>query len=216
MIRTLRRGSTALGHWRSAVSAIVVLSVLALGAGACGDDDDETEVFSFMTDDLCGWISEAEVAEFVREAYAQSGVEWNGGVAAAEPDGSAWDLPGRDYCRWVPTGGGYVIARGLDPSMFFDPVEEFSEIADEVGSLGFAGFAVSGHPDLADGVIAANAAFGRYGFWLEGTDEVLGLEAVLEQVAEDPLEPDGIDWAQQQRMLFHIANSFLTEMGWTS
>ena len=195
MIRTLRRGSTALGHWRSAVSAIVVLSVLALGAGACGDDDDETEVFSFMTDDLCGWISEAEVAEFVREAYAQSGVDWNRGVAAAEPDGSAWDLPGRDYCRWVPTGGGYVIARGLDPSFFNHE---------------------SGHPDLADGVIAADAAFGRYGFWLEGTDEVLGLEAVLEQVAEDPLEPDGIDWAQQQRMLFHIANSFLTEMGWTS
>ena len=68
--------------------------------------------------------------------------------------------------------------------------------------------AVSGHPGVPEGTIAANAAFGRYGFWLEGSDEVLGLEVSLEG-------GDVTDWEQQEMMLFLIADGFLTEMGWT-
>jgi hypothetical protein len=165
-------------------------------------------VFTFAEDNLCGWVSEDEVTAFVRGAYAQAGVDWNGSVVAAVPEGSAWYLPSRDYCRWETTGGGYIIARGLNPSQFEDPIE-YSAIAHEYG-IGFG--AVSGHPDLAEGVIAANAAFGRLGFWLQGSDEVLGLEVVLggDGAAYD-IE---VGPAQSQRMLFHLANSFLREMNW--
>ena len=180
--------------------AIVGLVVLVSVAGACSDD--EQDVFSFADNDLCEWVSEAEVARFVGEAYSRSGIEWDGSVAAAEPFGSAWDLPGSHYCRWEPTGGGYVIARSLAASQF-GPVFDYS-----VWDQGTVLPAVSGHPGVADGIIAASAAFGRYGFWLEGSDEALGLEVVLEG-------GDATSWGQQEEMLFLIANGFLAEMGWT-
>jgi hypothetical protein len=169
------------------------------------------DVFTFAEDNLCEWVSEEKVTSFVRSAYALSGFAWDGSVVAAAPEGSAWDLPGRDYCRWEPAGGGYVIARGLTPAQFGGLVE-YSEIADRSGVLLDA---VSGHPDIADGVIAASAAFGRYGFWLQGSDEVLGLEVVLMDSLTSPENgADGIDWLQQEKMLFHVANSFLRWMNW--
>lgn len=189
--------------WR-VLALVAVLLVGGLLIVACGDDDEGggAEVFRFADDDLCEWISEDEVTEFVREAYALSGIDWEGDVAAAEPSGSAWDLPGGDYCTWIPTGGGHVIARGLTPSQF-SPPNDYSEADYDAVTHG----SVSGHPDFPDGIIAAGAAFGRYGFWLEDSDEVLGLEVLLD-------ESDSGDWSQQEKMLFHIANSFLAEMGW--
>lgn len=160
------------------------------------------EAFSFADDALCEWVSEAEVAEFVSEAYSRSGIEWERTVSAVDPVGSAWDLPGSDYCRWEPTGGGHVIARGLTTSDF-GPVIDYSEW-DQQSVLP----TVSGHPGVPDGTIAASAAFGRYGFWLEGSNEVLGLEVVL----EGGIPPNS---EQQEEMLFVVANGFLTELGWT-
>jgi hypothetical protein len=181
------------------IVGVVFVAMISV-AGACSDE--EQPRFSFADNDLCEWVSETQVAEFVSEAYSRSGIEWDGSVSAVDPVGSAWAPPGGDYCRWEPTGGGHVIARGLTPSDF-GPVSDYSEWDQE--SLMPA---VSGHPGVPEGTIAANAAFGRYGFWLEGSDEVLGLEVSLEG-------GDVTDWEQQEMMLFLIADGFLTEMGWT-
>ena len=179
----------------------VVIAVAAMisVAGACSDE--EQTRFSFADNDLCEWVSETEVTRFVSEAYSGSGIEWDGSVSAVEPVGSAWDLPGTDYCRWETIEGGHVIARGLAPSDF-GPVSDYSEWDQESMMP-----AVSGHPEVPEGIIAANAAFGRYGFWVERSDEALGLEVVF----------DGVDdWEQEEMMLFAIADSFLAEMGWTA
>lgn len=179
---------------------LVVLWVAGCSSGSSG------EAFSFTEDDLCEWVSEDDVASFVTEAYEKSGVEWDGTAVAVSPGGSTWDLSG-DYCRWEPTGGGYVIARGVPSVHYGRAVTEFSEAGERVyRSLDGP---VSGHPDLDDGVIVGNAAFGRYGFWMQGSDDALGIEMSL---------PDGVsdgDWAQQETMLFSAANSFLHKMGWT-
>jgi len=132
-------------------------------------------------------------------------VGWSGTVVGAAPTGSAWDLPGDDYCRWEPTGGGYIIARGLTPAQFGQLPREFSQAALSNGILLDT---VRGHPDVPDDVIAAHAAFGRYGFWLEGSEEVLGLEVLLADPADD------VDWPEQEKMLFRVANSFLRDMNW--
>ncbi|MDH3539405.1 MAG: hypothetical protein OEP52_05370 [Acidimicrobiia bacterium] len=142
----------------------------------------------------------------MRAAYDESGVEWDGTLTAVRQQGSAWDLDG-SYCRWEPAGGGWVIARGLTPAHFGGGTLDYSEADDPLRSPGYG--PVSGHPDFADDVIVANAAFGRLGFWLQGSDEALGLEVHL------PVGESDDDRASPERMLSDLANSFLNEMGWT-
>jgi hypothetical protein len=192
-----------MGDMEVCVRRVVLLGLVGLLLSGCSSGD----VFTFAEDDLCEWVSEDEVTSFVKKAYDKSGVEWAGSAVAVPHQGSAWDVPGV-YCRWEPTGGGWVIARGLKPSSFGSGAVEFSEVGDEV-LFPLGPGPVSGHPDFADNIIIANAAFGRLGFWLQDSDEALGLEAYL---------PDGVsddDWAEQEKMLSVVANSFLKEMGWT-
>ena len=183
---------------------LLLLALFGLFVGGCSSG----EVFTFAEADLCAWVSEDDVASFVSAAYEKSGVEWDGTAVAVPPRESAWDLSG-DYCQWEPTGGGYVIARGLASASFGR------------GS----GIAVSGYPEFDDNIIVGNAGFARYGFWVEGSDEVLGIEVSL-PVGQPPpprLSLPGSDttasdeyWAPQETMLFSVANSFLDTMGWTS
>lgn len=187
--------------WVAVLAAVIVVAVGGLTLLFRGED-----AFSFAEDDLCGLLTDDEVETIVREAYAAVGIDWDGTVQAVAPSGSAWDLPGQEYCRWDPTGGDYVIARHLASSQF-DLPDAFSEL--DPGE-GIAFRTVYGHPDLDEDVIAGGAAFGRYGFWMQGSDDVLGLEAVLRNGA------DTIDWAEQEKMLVHIAGDFLDRMGWTT
>ena len=175
---------------------VVLMCLTALVAAGCSSGD----VFTFAEDDLCDWVSEDEVTSFVRDAYAQSGIEWDGSVVAAEPGASAWDLPDSDYCQWEPSDGGHVIARGFPPSQFLGGIIEFPTL-NETTPIGN----YSEHPSVADYVIVGNAAFGRFGFWLEDSDEKLGLEVAFREGTTDE------DW---ENMLFDVANSFLSEMGW--
>ena len=202
--------------WAFALGAVTVLIVgglvwlLTFGESnpnvAASDAVAPRGVFTFAESDLCDRLSAEQVATFVRAGYSLVGVEWDGDAVAVAPAGSAWDLPG-DYCRWDLTGGGYLIARGLDPSQFGRPIL-YSQM-DEDDSLLSAG-AVLGYPHAPAGFISANAAFGRYGFWLPGTDEALGLEMSLGGGWSDA----GLGWARYERMLFYVASDLLAEIGW--
>jgi hypothetical protein len=98
------------GDWWSSATGNVW--AIDLDAGEWTQILAPSDVFTFAEDDLCEWVSEDEVTSFVRAAYDESGVEWDGTLTAVRQQGSAWDLGG-SYCRWEPAGGGWVIARGL-------------------------------------------------------------------------------------------------------
>lgn len=180
---------------------LLLLALVGLFVGGCSSG----EVFTFAEDDLCEWVSEDDVTSFVNEAYEKLGVEWDGTAVAVPAQGSLWDLSG-DYCRWDLTGGGYVIARGLTPASFGTGVTDYSEAED--GDYYSLSGPVSGHPEFDDNIIVGNAAFGRLGFWLEGSDDVLGIEmSLIDGVSHN-------DWGQTT-ILFSVADSFLNKMGWT-
>lgn len=182
----------------------LLLALAGILVGGCSSG----EAFAFAKDDLCEWVSEDEVASFVSEAYEKSGVEWDGTAVTVPSQGSVWDMSGY-YCQWEPTGGGYVIARGLASSSFGGEATEFP--GTEGGDYDSLSGPVFGHPDFGDNIIVGNAAFGRYGFWLSGSDDALGIEMYLPMGVSDI----DIDWAQQETMLFSLANRFLNKMGWT-
>jgi hypothetical protein len=170
--------------------ALVFLAVLLVAGCSSGD------AFTFAEDDLCEWVTEADVTSYVTEAFAESDMEWDARAVAVEPHGSTWDLP-NDYCRWDLTGSGYVIARGLTPSAF-SPVLSWSEA-------------------FGDGIIAGGAAYGRHGFWLEGSDEALGLEVAFPEgsgLSGGSGLPPGSGRLSSSEDLFVVANGFLEEMRW--
>ena len=56
--------------WRVTSAAVGVgIALVVSGCGCTDDDSGAAAVFSFATDDLCEWVSEAEVAEFVAAEF---------------------------------------------------------------------------------------------------------------------------------------------------
>lgn len=108
--------------------------------------------FTFADDDLCEWVSEDEVAEFVAAEY-----EWDG-TAVLEGAGGTEDA---DSCQWILTStagddAGSVWAGNATSTSDNDfSKRHIADFDAEVGSgyVREGGSAVSGHPSLSDGVV---------------------------------------------------------------
>lgn len=148
---------------------ILVLAALVSVAGACSDDENAA-VFSFANDDLCEWVTEADIADFVD---AVLGYEATATVHdEVDPSQSgAWV-----GCRWEIYDGQPVLERGsiiageADPGDYVD-----SSIGDyDGGGVTTGGPWVVGHPTLSDGV-AVTSSYGRYLFHVPPNSEVVAL-----------------------------------------
>ena len=186
--------------WRSVVMAMCAFSLFSFVAVACAEDEPQ-EAFSFATDDMCAWVSEDEVAEFVSAEF-----DWDG---TAVETGS-----GRGGCEWALTDDdgdtGYLEASDVREWTDFDdnpvdPVEMVGDVSDFDPEDPFSG-AVSGHPALSEGVVAFNAMFGQFAFWVPPVDEYLGFSLAVPGV-EDVFEGNGF---------FAVADHIVEELGWLS
>jgi hypothetical protein len=162
--------------------------------------DSQADVFSFADDDLCGWVTEEEVTEFIAAAF-----DWNGTVTQTPPDAPKsceWRLTGTagesltiayDAEQWQAWEGGPFDFAALDVVDFSD---EDPRAVD--------GAWVSGHPALSDGVLVTGDGWGGYAFWVPPREEYLALSV---SVPGEELEyPD-------DRVL-EVADQFLNEFGW--
>jgi hypothetical protein len=185
----------------SVVTAAAAL--LALGTLSCSSDD--AEPFTFADDDLCEWISEDQVADFVAAEF-----DWAG--TAAELD----EATGPEVsCQWrlTSTAGDYGEVQAGDASLWRDfsgnpsdfDIVDIVEFDQELGLVGI-GAAVSGHPALSDGVVVQNGGFGQYAFWVTPNDEYLSFTV-------RPFDDDAWDEDYEARF-FGVADRFMRELNW--
>ena len=173
--------------------------------------------FTFADDDLCEWVSEDEVAEFVAAEFEWDGTAVFEGAAAdryraagepEDPDSCHWTLTstagdvgdvlaGNASITWVDTSGDARHYREME-------VDDFDE---EVGYVEI-GSAVSGHPSLSDGVVVYNGAWGRYVFWVPPIDQYLSMFRPFSSDGDDG------DWAEDEARFFGVADRFVQELGW--
>ena len=168
--------------------------------------------FTFADDDLCEWVSEDEVAEFVATEFDDPEVT----VVLDENSGGP-ENP--DSCQWVltstaPDEFGSVSAAnaelpGAESIAKAGPPVDF----DEEGGFVEIGSAVSGHPSLSDGVVVYNNAFLRYLFWVPPSEQYLEV-SILGYPSEESADEDEDDWADDQARVFGVADRFVQELGW--
>ena len=158
-----------------------------------GSDDD---VFSW-TDDLCQWVTGDEVVEFLTAA----GADVEGPATASEPwtdDATGWN------CGWTLASGD-EIQLGAESTTRLSSMEELNMVTEytEPGQVMQPGEVVSGHPNLSQGVVVENQAFGRFGFYTPTTDAQLNLHF------------NG-DWDSDtyEAVVMGTADAVLDELGW--
>lgn len=203
--------------------SMVLVTALVFGMVACDSSDDaattatdaqvtetggtqetSVEVFSFADDDLCEWVTEEELTGFVTEAF-----DWNGSAIQTAPDAP-------DKCEWrltdVAAGNGFVVAYDATGSEFqgteAEPVDfaalDVVDFSDHT-PVEMDVVAVSGHPNLSDGVVAYDYGFGQYVFWVPPRQEYLGLYFPLIGGASE-------FWADPS--YFMVADQVLRELAW--
>ena len=164
------------------------------------------EVFSFADDDLCEWVTQEELTGFITEAF-----DWNGSAVQTPPDDSPsakceWRLVGDDVGEFdsvsasdaIGTDFGTFDGESIDYAAL--DVVDFSDQPVEMDVV-----AVSGHPDLSDGVVAYNYGWGIYVFWVPPRDDYLALSFPLLNGASEV-------WADAA--YFEVADQILHELGW--
>ena len=193
--------------------AIVALGAFALVLSACSGRE-EKAVFSFAAgDDLCEWIADAEVTEFVAAEF-----DWDGTATNAGPyDGEAcrWELSSPDDesgSLWVSDGGQWEDFGGKPYDQ--DAVMKVEGVLDYQGGPVGIGEFVAGHPALSDGVVVHNGGFGQFAFavppdteWLQLGLAVPGLERDLASLKE---------WEEYEVRFFAVVDHFLEELGWVA
>lgn len=185
------------------MATILILCTVAMIAPSCSGDDD-VETFTFADDDLCEWVSEVEVAEFVAAEF-----DWDGTavVATVEPDLCEWTLsnaPGDTGS--VTAGNAATTWRDFDGAPYDFSQLEVIDIDGEVGTLEI-GAVVSGHPSLSDGVVVHNGGFGQFAFWVPSHGEYLSLAVSVD---------DGFWDQDHEARFFSVADLFMQELGWLS
>jgi len=161
--------------------------------------------FTFAEDDLCTWVSEDEVAEFVAAEFA-----WEGTVVldpSSGGDGCGWRLTSTDDDVVFDVGA--AAARwslfGPDNTPIGLGEVEVVDFDEEAGTVDDVDTGVSGHPSLSDGVVVINGGWGNYAFWVPPIDECLELF-----VSVEPVVPEG----ELEARTFGVADRFLQELGW--
>jgi len=158
--------------------------------------------FTFADDDLCEWVSEDEVAEFVAAEF-----EWDG---TAVLEGASEPEEDPDSCQWrlmstAGEAGGVTAGNASTWEDFNNEPYDFSEVEvvdfnEDLGFVEIGSSAVSGYPSLSDGVVVHSGGFGQYAFWVPPSDEYLYLMVVIE---------DG-----DEGEFFGVADRFVRELGW--
>ena len=167
-----------------------------------GTQANPVDVFSFADDDLCEWVTEEEIAGFIATAF-----DWNGSV------NQILSSPSSVNCEWRLIGGEEVVTGSI---YAYDAPTELQTAEGEpydFAALDVVNFspdvrqsaAVSGHPNLSDGVVAYDYGWGTYVFWVPPRDEYLALQFPLISGASE-------FWADAS--YFMVADQFLHELGW--
>lgn len=179
---------------------VALIATVGFAAGACDSDDaDDTsaestvelpaeslessesastttassskpvEVFDPESDDLCQWVTADDIVEFLTAA----GATVDG--PATEIEANADDETGWN-CAWTLRSG-EEIQIGASASRLASSMQNLDMVAEyeAPGQVMSPGAVVSGHPDLSDGVIVENMAFGRFGFFPPGLDGQLNV-----------------------------------------
>lgn len=160
--------------------------------------------FTFADDDLCEWVSEEKVAEFV-------GTEFDDPDVTVVLDENSGGPENPDSCQWwflastAPDGFG-IISAGNAEFLWTDVNgvnHEYAEVdvvefVEEAGLIDSRDGAVSGHPSLSDGVVFFDEGWGLYTFWVPPSDEYLHVS---------------VSFPYEDR-LFGVADRFVQELGW--
>lgn len=208
--------------------ALVPAAALVLGGGwlvACDGDGEEAAggagAFSFADDDLCQWVSEAEVAEFVAAEF-----DWDGTARElSNKEGAAcqWELSSQDG-----TIGAVSVRDGALSEDFDGNPVDFDEGMEAEGTLDYRGPVcigefVTGHPALSDGVVVHNGGFGQFFFavppdtsWLLLSLDVPGQPGDDWTSCEGGITTGGVVSEHFEPRFFAVANHFLDELGWLS
>ncbi|TFH21089.1 MAG: hypothetical protein E4H05_00880 [Acidimicrobiales bacterium] len=166
-----------------------------------GTQANPVDVFSFADDDLCEWVTQEEVAGFIATAF-----DWNGSAKQNLSNPLA-------NCEWRLIGGEEVVTGSI---YAYDAPRELQTAEGEpydFAALDVVDFspdvrqsaAVSGHPNLSEGVVAYDYGWGTYVFWVPPRDEYLALQVPLIGGASE-------FWADAS--YFVVADQFLHELGW--
>ncbi len=156
------------------------------------------EIFVFGEDDLCEWVTEEEVTDFVRGAYEAAGVEWDGEATLITGE------VGNYECQWTLTDDSGEITALRSPGELGDQdVIVYADLDEDTP----VGVTISGHPDFGDNVLISNIGWGSYAFWTTTSEDQLVLWVNLD------VETDSVEW---ETPLFIVANGFLDEMNWKS
>lgn len=195
--------------WRSIAVAAVALFVAA--GGGCSDDDQE--VFSFAKHDLCEWVTEEEVAEFVAAEF-----DWDGAVTEAE---LSWDIDDDAACQWElsSTGDTTGVVIAGDAARWRDFDGNLVDLDEQIGWRGTVdyeggatrdGTLVLGHPELSQGVAVYNDGFGMFAFGVPPETEWLWL--FLDVPGNGETELGG--WETVEPKWFAVADHFVAALGW--
>lgn len=194
-----------------AIATVVVVGT-ALVLGACGGDDDggdSVEAFSFETDDMCEWVSETELADWVAAEF-----DWDGTatVTAATDEAAAcqWKLESADTADGVVIAGDAARWRDFDNNLY-DPDERMTEAGVveyqepvEIGAW------VVGHPAVSDGVVVHNGGFGQFAFGVP-PGRWLWVSALVYDSSD---WDDGVAGEEYEARYFAVADRFLGALGW--
>jgi hypothetical protein len=172
----------------------------------------EPDVFSFADDDLCEWVTEAEVAEFVAAEF-----DWDGTATEVEGVADFW-------CRWElssadGTSGSVTVSDGgqlldFDGNRFdYDATMEAQGVLDYTKGSDTIGEFVAGHPSLSDGAVVFNGGFGQFMFGVPPSTEWIQLWIELGDLLPARTRDD---WDSYELRFFAVADHFLQELGWVS
>ena len=180
---------------------------IAAVVGACSSEDDAAP-FSFATGDLCEWVSETEVAEFVAAEF-----DWAGTAAAV--DGALdeavtcqWELVSTSSANGAVIAGDAGLWRDFDGNIYdLDARMGGEGVTDYDGPLDIGAW-VLGHPAVSDGVVVHNEGFGQFAFGVPPDRDWLWLSLYL---------PGSGEWSlDYEARYFAVADRFLEELGWLS
>lgn len=178
------------------------------GSGTGLSNDRAATPFDFEIDDLCTWVSAADVGTFVEEAYGWDVVAVD---LSTPPSSDGWD------CQWKLSGSngeqGEVAAEEVDWEWSEDipydihqamtqDVVDFADIDEAWVPIGAT---VSGHPSLSEGVLVHNGGFGQFAFGVPPRDRYLQVSVRV---------PDEDDWELTEPRFLAVANSILEALGW--
>jgi hypothetical protein len=178
-------------------SAHVVLDGDFAGLGYVGICRDDPAAFTFATDDLCDWVSEDEIAEFVAAEF-----DWDGTATEIDTrnaEGCSWELTSETT---EPATLGFIAPTGLTIA---DEVDHY-ELGDEFG----IGSQALGHPYLSDGVAYYLQGFGPLAFGVPDDDRWFVLDDSPDIEAWPAVSEDAFWYGW-----FGVADRLIEELGWT-